>query len=167
MQVRPKVRRWLSPSLFALIALCFLLPFGTVSCDTARTTFTGVQLVTWTVPAGGWVNEGSDCIGDLGSCVEHQASFGATVALVAAAIGLLLGLLGVVRGPGWFALVGIGALLWDGLNAIGSLAGVTFRYGYVLALLLFAWVGVLHLRRAWRRMRKRRDEAAHVASTSR
>ena len=43
----------LSPALFALICLGFLLPFATVSCDDARTSFTGIQLVTHTVPSGG------------------------------------------------------------------------------------------------------------------
>src|SRR5438309_10341169 len=50
----------LSPALFALICMAFVLPFATVSCDGAETSFTGLQLVTWTVPQGGPVSE-SDC----------------------------------------------------------------------------------------------------------
>ena len=56
MDARALIRRWHSPVLFGLIGLCFLLPFATVSCDGAETTFTGAQLVTWSVPEGGAID---------------------------------------------------------------------------------------------------------------
>src|SRR6516165_5519439 len=109
MPTRDRISRWLSPSLFTLIALCFLLPFATVSCDDANTTFTGAQLVTHTVPRGGVLDEAPECSTDISVCVERNASTTATIALFAALIGLALGLIGVGRGPGWCAAVGFGA----------------------------------------------------------
>src|SRR5438477_7786179 len=76
----------LSPALFALICLAFVLPFATVSCDNAKTSFTGLQLVTHTVPSGGAVHEEGDCSGELGGCVESQGSL-----LAALAFGMALG----------------------------------------------------------------------------
>jgi hypothetical protein len=145
--------RWLSPSFFALAALCFVLPFATVSCDNASTSFTGIQLVTHTVPAGGKLNEGPDCSTQIGACVERDASTTATIALAAAILGFFLGLFGVVRGPGWAALVAAGGLL--ALLNDGPLFGPTvdLHYGYDLALIFSACAWVLHVRRAWRRHR--------------
>jgi len=145
-------RRWLSPTLFALIALCFFLPFATVSCDSARTSFTGVQLVTHTVPKGGRVDEAPDCAADLSTCVEHEASFTAAVALLSAIVGLLLGLFAVSKGPGWFASVTFGALVTLALEPFDLFGpDVTLHAGMELALLLSAWAVALHGRRAWRR----------------
>jgi hypothetical protein len=90
----------LSPALFVLICISFVLPFATVSCDSAETSFTGPQLATWRVSAGGHRSE-SDCSSDISACVEHRASSYAFVALAAAALGLALGLLGKFKGPGW------------------------------------------------------------------
>jgi hypothetical protein len=139
------LQRWLSPSLFALAALCFLLPFATVSCEDTRTTFTGIELVTRTVPRGGVLQGRPDCSTDLSVCVEHAAAGTATVALAAALAGLLLGVLGIGRGPGWCALVGLGAVA--ALPFEGGAFGpqVTTHSGYDLALLLFACVWFLHV----------------------
>src|SRR5438094_10634277 len=101
------VTRWISPSLFALAALCFLLPFATVACDGATKSFTGIQLVTHTVPAGGMVD---DCSADLSTCIEQETSTAAGLALLAALIGASLGCFSVVRGPGWCAAVALRAL---------------------------------------------------------
>ena len=149
MNLRSHFPRWHSPSVFTLIALCFLLPFATVTviggCGAgpdSSTTFTGAQLVTHTVPKGGW----DSCGRDISVCVEQTGATAATVALGAAIVGLLLGLLGIERGPGWCASVGLGALvvipgrLYDHEVSLGA--------GYGLALLLFAWAGLLHLIRA-------------------
>jgi hypothetical protein len=144
-------RRWLSPTLFALIALAFMLPFATVSCDGAKTTFTGVQLVTHTVPDGGVVDEPPDCSTHIGTCVEHASSNTATVALVMAIVGLVLGLFGIARGPGWCALVGFAAMAW--LPVEGGMSDVTLRSGWQLAFFGFLVVGLLHIRRAWVRGR--------------
>jgi ABC-type glycerol-3-phosphate transport system permease component len=162
MTARDRLSRWLSPSLLALIALCFLLPFATVSCDDARTTFTGAQLVTRTVPAGGMVNEGGDCSADLSRCVQDRSSLPATVALVAALVGLVLGFVGITKGSGWCAALGIGALLWlvePALEPLGP--DVRLHAGYDLALLLFIGVGGLRLR-AIRHQRRRRRTAVRV-----
>jgi hypothetical protein len=158
--VRSTSQRWLSPTLFALIGLAFLLPFATVSCDSAKTTFTGVQLVTHTVPDGGVVHEAPDCSAHIGTCVEHASSTTATVALVMAIVGLVLGLFGIARGPGWCALVGFGAIAW--LPFEGGLLGpdVTLRSGWQLAFYGFLLVGLLHVRRAWVRRRSNRRKTA-------
>src|SRR6476646_10272998 len=53
--VRDCRHRWEPPTIFALVALCFLLPFATVNLggcdpDTGSTSFTGIQIVTRSVP---------------------------------------------------------------------------------------------------------------------
>jgi hypothetical protein len=155
MDVHTATHRWLSPSLFALVALCFFLPFATVSCDDATTSFTGVQLVTHTVPAGGMVHEGSDCSSDISVCVERDAATTATVALGMAFLGVLLGVLGIARGPGWAAAVGGIALIK--LQFAGGFFGpdIYTHTGYQLAFLLFGFAWCLHIRRAYRRKRPR------------
>jgi hypothetical protein len=156
MDVHAATHRWLSPSLFALVALCFFLPFATVSCDDASTSFTGVQLVTHTVPKGGLVHEGADCSSDISVCVERDGATTATVVLAIALLGVLLGLLGIARGPGWAAAVGAIALIKLQF-AGGFIFGpdIYTHSGYQLALLLFAFAGCLHIRRAYRRKRPR------------
>ena len=154
-------RRWLSPALFALIGLAFLLPFATVSCDNAATTFTGVQLVAHAVPQGGSLagDEYADCHTYIGTCVEHSASGIATLALVAALVGLALGLCAITKGPGWCASIGLGAMV--ALPFQGGILGpdVTLRLGYDLAFWVFVAVGLLHARRAWVRRKRRRGAA--------
>ena len=154
MDARALIRRCHSPVLFGLIGLCFLLPFATVSCDGAETTFTGAQLVTWSVPEGGAI----DGV-DLSAQVEEEASGFAVVTLAAAALGLGLGIAGL-RGGGWCAAVGLATTILMARNAL-TLFGpdVTFHEGYTFTLLLFSWAGLLHVARAWRRRRRRR---AHV-----
>ena len=164
---RDQTRRWNSPSVFTLIALCFLLTFGTVTfvtgCDggdqqfLGKTSFTGVQLVTHTVPVGtGSSDTGDQCSRstgrepDPGSCVEIRGATAADIAFAAAIVGLVLGLLGVVGG-GWCAAVGLAALLqmWISLGSLPGPGGFSPREGYLLALVLFGGAGVLHFRR-WR-----------------
>lgn len=158
-------RRWLSPTLFALIALCFLLPFATVSCDDASTSFTGVQLVSHTVPKGGVLDEAPDCSTDISTCVEREASLTAEVALALSLIGVVLGAYGVIKGPGWVASATLGALVTLALEPFDVLGpDVTLRSGMQLALLLSVWVTALHGQRAWRRRRLRR-RAAKAASS--
>jgi hypothetical protein len=146
----------LSPALFALICVCFVLPFATVSCNGAETSFTGVQLATRTVPVGGHV-DGSGCSADIGTCVEQKGSSLALVALVAAVVGLLLGLFGAAKGPGWCAASGIAAMVGIGIRGFDPLGPtVTFRIGYWLILLLFLTVGCTHVVYARHRRRSRR-----------
>lgn len=164
MPTRAQISRWLSPSLFALIALCFLLPFATVSCDDATTTFTGAQLVTHTVPPGGVLYEAPDCSNDISVCVERNASTTATIALLAALIGLALGVLGVGRGPGWCAAVGFAALLTLPFRGLVG-PDVRMHSGWTLALCLSAFTGCVHIRRAWRRRCARRNPTTLPRST--
>jgi hypothetical protein len=159
MTLRARIHRWHSPSLFTLIALCFLLPFATVfanGCESrvhSSTRFTGVQLVTHTVPRGG---KDPGCSRDISVCVERTGATTAQVAFGAAIVGLLLGLLDVARGAGWCASVGLGALAALFVN-LATLPADDFSLhaGYWLALLLFFWAGLVHLRRAAKRARAR------------
>jgi len=164
--VRSISRRWLSPALFALIGLAFFLPFATVSCDGAKTTFTGVQLVTHTVPEGGVVDEPPDCSAHIGTCVEHKSSGTATIALISAVLGLALGLLGIAKGPGWCATIGFGAIAV--LPGEGGILGpdVAVHSGYDLALYGFLLVGLVHVRRAWVRRKQHRTEDENLEAPS-
>jgi hypothetical protein len=157
-RLRATIRRWHTPTVFALVALCFVLPFATVSCDKARTSFTGIQLVTRTVPHGGQVDEGSDCSADLSTCVEQHASFPAEIALLAALLGCALGLLAVQKGPGWCAGVASVAMLDLVWQTVGTFANVTYHPGLDGALALSAWAAVVHLVRARRRRRAARAQ---------
>ena len=148
------IRRRLSPSLFALAALSFALPFATVSCDGARTTFSGIQLVTHTVPHGGKIDEAPDCTGEIANCVERKASTAAGLTLVVALLGLALGCLGFVRGPGWCATAGLGGLVF--LLFVEPFAVEKLRAGYVLAAVSLLAVGILHAGRAIGRVSRRR-----------
>jgi hypothetical protein len=152
----------LSPALFALAALSFLLPFGTVSCDTAKTSFTGVQLVTYTVPAGGAVSEGGDCTGDLGGCVEGEASWIAILALACALGGLIMGVRGRMRGPGWFAVGGFLAMLGLVGQAILSFADVRFEVGWRLGFGAFLVAMCVHGYAALKRRRAAVDASGLV-----
>jgi hypothetical protein len=146
------VGRWLSPVYFGLAALAFLLPFATVSCDDATTSFTGIQLVTHTVPAGGYVDAAPDCSADISACVEARGSTTATIALLAVLAGLGLGLLGIGRGSGWCAAIGFLAIAI--LPFKSGMADVNFRAGYLLALAsLLAACGLQMIRRFSRKRR--------------
>jgi hypothetical protein len=159
---RTTIRCLLSPTLFAVIALAFFLPFATVSCDGRTTHTTGIQLVTHTVPHGGKLDLPGDCEGDIGQCVEHKASATATVAFAAALLGLVLGLLGIVRGPGWCALVGSVAVFI--LPFEGLFADISLEAGWVIAFFGFLAAGIVHAVWAVQRGRRRRRERKRVAA---
>jgi hypothetical protein len=149
-------RRRLSPALFALIALGFMLPFATVACNGAQTTFTGVELATWRVPAGGPVDE-SECNGDLADCVEDSGSVAAAVALIAALAGFVLGASALRRGEGWCTAAGLVAMLALVAQTVQVFGpDITLHSGFVIALFLYAWLALLHVWRAFRRRRRRR-----------
>ena len=142
---RSQIRRFLSPTLFGLIGLCFFLSFATVSCDGQTTTVTGAQLVTQTVPAGGPVHE-EECSADLAQCVERRASAEATLALLAAALGSLLAAFGASRGVGWCAAGGLVATLL--LSNIFGFAEIDLHSGYFATLLLFLLLSLGYVARA-------------------
>lgn len=162
--IRATIRRWHSPTIFALVGLCFLLPFATVSCDNAKTSFTGVQLVAHTVPKGGHLDEAPDCSSDISACVEREASLPAEIALAAAIVGFILAALGVTKGPGWCAGVAFGAMVK--LLFTDSILGPDIRYrsGFEAALGLSAWAAVVHLVRAVRRRRAARAGQGEMMS---
>jgi hypothetical protein len=88
-------------------------------------------------------------------CVERAGATTADVALGAAIVGLILGLLGFARGPGWCAAVGLGALLTLAVDLVSlSNDDESLHAGFWLALLLFTWAGLVHLRRALKRARQ-------------
>jgi hypothetical protein len=158
------LRRHASPTLFGLAVLAFLLPFATVSCDGAKTSFTAAQLVTYSVPQGGVpCDNWSSCEDqrDIALQAEAKDSPLAILALAAALIGLALTALGVVKGPGWLGFVGFASVAVMPVTA--GLAEVQLHVGYWLMLSSFAVVGSIHGRRAWRRWRNRRADRLSAA----
>jgi hypothetical protein len=148
-RARGFVARWHVPTVFAAVVIAFCFPFATVSCDSAATTFTGVQLVTHTVPHGGKISNDDDSgASDISDRVEGQSSFTATLVLLVALTGVALGV-ARKRRTGWCALVGLVLTLVLGANT--DLAEVTYRWGYWSTLLLFVWACLVHLGRASRR----------------
>lgn len=82
MAPRFRIRRWLSPTLFALIAgagLCLILFPATVARAETSTSSTGKQLVTQTVPHRGVVDN-AVCSGEISDSVERGGSTKMTVA---------------------------------------------------------------------------------------
>jgi hypothetical protein len=132
-----------SPVVFAGIVAAFFLPFATVSCEGAETTFTGVQLVTKTVPEGGVIDEEE---GEISDRVESESSGVAAIIIFVAVAGFIIGAFGIERGPGWIAALGI--ILTIVLGANTEQADVQYLVGYKLVFALFIWAGVLHLARA-------------------
>jgi hypothetical protein len=130
-------------ALYLLVGICLFLPFATVSCREASTTFTGSELVTQTVPQGGALHE-EKCSGEISDCVERDSSPKMTVALLVAALGSLLLAFGVARGPGWCAAFGVGGMLSLFFPAVDFEGpNVSYHWGFAAMLLLFlvVWVG--------------------------
>jgi hypothetical protein len=153
MNLHSALQRWFSPALFALAALAFLLPFATVSCDGAETTFTGVQLVTETVPPAGTIASGEF----LDDRIENDASKLAMSAFASAVLGFALAALGR-KGAGWLAASGLVSSVLLGANAFQPFGPtVVLHSGYWLTLLLFLCAAVLHASRALRRRRASRN----------
>lgn len=127
--------RWMSPPVFGVILLCFLLPFITISCEGEEATFTGVQLAT-----GRGLDEVSP------SLLEHVTipdPF-VIIALLCAAAGLLLGFVRGRRAPLWAAVAGSLGAIALATEAPFQAFGVDSleeRLGYRLAVLVFL-VGV-------------------------
>jgi len=140
--------RWHLPTVFAGVFVAFCLPFATVSCNGAETTFTGMQLVTHTVPHGGTFEDEDGNTDEINNRVERRSSITATIALLAAAVGILLALRR--RATGWCASIGLSATLFLGVNTGSGFMGgpdVTYRWGYWATLLLFVWACLVHIGR--------------------
>ena len=151
--------RWSSPPVFTLVALCFFLPFATVTSVSgcgeysyADTHFTGMQLITRSVPPSTGADQPITKHEAQAEArdVERRGSGLAQIAFGAAIVGLLLALFGVAGGPGWCAAVGIGALLQLSMSALGSGdSGDGYDWqshvGFWLALGSFAAAGLLHV----------------------
>jgi len=142
----PARRRPASPLLLAGAMLCFVLPFGTVSCSEDETVrVTGVQLATFSVPGATSDDSGEP---NFAQQVEDEGSVLALVALLAALGGLAFAVLRPLR-RGWpcaLAFVALGALLLDLGNAtLVELATVELHVGFIgtTALLTAVLVGNL------------------------
>lgn len=139
--------RAVSGALFLGIALAFLLPFATVSCDDAdRTTFTGLELATRNLPETPTDVEGAT----LSSMIEDSGANAATFVLLCVAAGLLL--VGLGRGGGgWLAFGALAGLAWLGREATGARPFITVHTGYWVALgfslAAAGWYAVLALDR--------------------
>jgi hypothetical protein len=148
------VARWHLPTVFAAVFLAFCLPFATVSCNGAETTFTGMQLVTHTVPHGGTFEDEDGRKSELSDRVERKSSIPAAIVLLLAAAGLGFGLLGTRR-TGWCASLGLLFTVILGMNTGGGfLSGpdVTYHGGYWSTLLLFVWACLVHIGRGIRNL---------------
>jgi len=158
--------RWMSPPVFGVILVCFLLPFITVSCEGEEATFTGVQLAT-----GRGLDEVSPGL------LEHVTipdPF-VIIALLCAAAGLVLGFVRGRRALLWAAVAGsLGAiaLATEAPFQAFGLDSLEERLGYRLAVLVFLGAVGLNdviLARAKHFARgapERRALRAHAASTA-
>lgn len=143
-------RRMLSPTLFGIVLLCFLLPFVTVECGEA-VTFRGVHAATGIDRPAGYSDHAAPVVWAL-------------IAFASAWAGLLVGLLrGRMAGLGGAVagFVGIVGLV----GFIGYVTGVTYgnvvpRIGYLLSVYLFLGAVVLNDYLLTRQMPALSDEAA-------
>ena len=137
-------------ALLVAAALAFLLPFGTVSCDEERVSFTGIRLATRTIEpdpaAAGAPDKG------LAGDVEAEVGTYALMTLVFLAGGLVS--VAVCGRGGGFALAVLLCLLVLLLDAVDNEAEVDIRLGYWLAL---ASVSAAWLLRLWSSRRERRQ----------
>ena len=125
--------------LFALAALCFFLPFGTVSCGDEKVQVTGVQLVSQNVPGA---QEEPPYGKNLAQEVEDEGFAKSAIALWILLMGLALAAWRpqAIGKTFLVTLCGILALLSLPATAIALLADVTLGPGYVAALGIELWV---------------------------
>jgi len=126
--------RLTSVTLFVAAALAFLLPFGTVSCDSDEVSFTGLELATYQVDA-------DSSSADLRADVESEAGWLALIALAASLTGVFFAAVGR-RGGGICASVGLLAMQLLFLSAAASLATVEVRAGFWLTLIALGAVSI-------------------------
>jgi hypothetical protein len=144
-------RRLLSPALLLLVLGCFFLPIATVSCDGARVSPTGIQLVVGQDPADELA--GGDYGGDLGKDVVDATQLFAVVAF--ASVVLALGAALVLPAPSRlvFLLSELGFLgfIWIAVAGAITDATVEYRAGFWLPLLGLGSLLALHVSAMWRR----------------
>jgi hypothetical protein len=144
--------------LFAVAALCFLLPFGTVSCGGEKVEVTGFQLVTRSVPNAGVDDEFGQP--NLAQEVEDAAFVHALIALAAVLVGFALaGWAPTAIGRAFLVSLGaIIALLSLPVRAGAELVDFTLGPGFVFALAAELWLAgdLLHalVRRRWPRKQR-------------
>jgi hypothetical protein len=153
-----------SPFMFAVIGLCFFLPFISISCSGQRlATLSGVQLVTGadiTVDADELTQELGDAFGAPADedappeTQENDPSVWAIIALAAAVLGVVVGfvtkgrtraiasLTAAVLGLG--GLIGLRFDLEGDLSEAEGLVTVDYRIGYWIAALLFLVLAIAH-----------------------
>ena len=139
--------------LFAVAALAFLLPFGTVSCGNQTVSFTGLELATMQVRPDPVAQ--ADATGGLAAHVEAKAGAWALLALILAAGGLLSAI-ALGRGGG-FAFGSGFALLVLLLDAATTNADVRVRGGLWLALTSVSGAGAMRAKAALRARRLRNE----------
>ena len=153
--VRRAVAFGLTPVLFAVAGLAFLLPGATVSaCGLSNdSTFTGIQLVTHTAPSPGpYVYE---CTNDPSGWLNLWGPLLAAIVLTAAVLGFLLSAIHARAGPGWCAAMGLLALLFAGASFLGPFGPAADPHsGYWVVLLAFVTAGVSQLIRSRRSVRE-------------
>jgi hypothetical protein len=152
--------------MFAVIGLCFFLPFISISCSGQRiATLTGVQLVTGadiTVEAEQFTQELEDAFGTpsdpedapASETEETDPSVWAIIALAAAVIGTIAGFVtkGRTRAVASFAaavlgLVGLIGLRFDLQGDVKEGEGlvvIDYRLGYWIAAVLFVVLAIAH-----------------------
>jgi hypothetical protein len=149
------VRRRLSPTLFGIVLLCFLLPFVTVECG-EPVTFTGVHAATGIDRPEAYAD-------------QPAPNVWALIAFTSAWTGLLVGLLrgrtGAIGGA-LAAFAGIVGLVGFIVYVAGMTHGrFTARIGYMLSLLLFVGAVALNDRLLSRRTRAPNDESGFGRAT--
>ena len=122
------------PVLFLAAALCFLLPFGTVSCEEEPVHATGIELATKSVPGTGRLDDGEP---NFAQEVENRGFVPAALALAAALLGFGLALAGVrnrwTLGVALFGLAALGILRFVASDA----DTVRVEVGFIGALVCF------------------------------
>lgn len=133
----------MSATLFALALASFYLPGATATdCFGDHTSFTGADLVVHSIPreSGPIPSYGGVCSNPPSKFTGGVTPVFATVALIAAAVGLVLAVARTRRGVGWCAAVGLFAILLPGFSSVSPLSespDITLHIGADLALLAF------------------------------
>jgi len=144
--------------LYLATALCFLLPFGTVSCDGERVSPSGIQLATWSVPGAERDASGPN----LAQQVEDAGSPPAFVALVAVLAALALARTSHI---GWRFLLALASTLliaWLPVRVELGLADVQLGAGFIVAIALLLTADVVEIRLLVRRRRSRANTSDPV-----